>query len=126
MTARVSNNMICRFCLDSGKSELEYTSHTVRSRGITVCPILLETKCSYCNKKGHIKNYCPLAKKDSRKKHVSHVKKSEKEVKTVEKSRFAALEESETEEEEEEEEKEELKVVKKRSWADWTDSDDDE
>jgi hypothetical protein len=49
----------CRVCYDAGRSEREYNNHRVKDRnGKTVCPILMNTECRNCKKKGHTIKYC--------------------------------------------------------------------
>jgi regulator of extracellular matrix RemA (YlzA/DUF370 family) len=49
----------CRVCYDAGRSEREYNNHRVKDRnGKTVCPILVNTECRKCKKKGHTIKYC--------------------------------------------------------------------
>uniref|UniRef100_A0A6C0LJG8 Nanos-type domain-containing protein n=1 Tax=viral metagenome TaxID=1070528 RepID=A0A6C0LJG8_9ZZZZ len=60
----------CKVCFDAGKSEVEYTSHFVKSepglKGIVVCPTLLSQPCTYCYTKGHTVSYCTVLKKDKK------------------------------------------------------------
>ena len=51
----------CKVCQDAGKSEQEYTNHSVRDKsGKTVCPTLLSQECRNCRKNGHTVKYCTL------------------------------------------------------------------
>lgn len=54
----------CAFCFKKG-IPLPH-SHTVRdftkSDHPVICPLLLANACTYCKKKGHTKNYCPILK----------------------------------------------------------------
>jgi len=53
----------CKVCQDAGKSEQEYTNHSVRDKsGKTVCPTLLSQCCRNCGKNGHTVKYCALLK----------------------------------------------------------------
>jgi hypothetical protein len=53
----------CKVCQDAGKSEQEYTNHSVRDKsGKTVCPTLLSQECRNCRKNGHTVKYCTLLK----------------------------------------------------------------
>ena len=62
----------CKVCQDAGKSEMEYTSHYVRSlpdaRGNTkiTCPTLAATECRYCYKLGHTTKFCPAIKENEK------------------------------------------------------------
>jgi hypothetical protein len=62
----------CKVCRDAGKSEKEYTSHFTNSvpgsKGITVCPTILSTECSFCHQRGHWASevYCPALKEKKR------------------------------------------------------------
>lgn len=61
-----TNNKCCTFCKNSGRSRVEYTSHYTKSspgpEGIVVCPVLLNTECTYCHDLGHLKSRCPKLK----------------------------------------------------------------
>jgi len=54
----------CKVCKDAGKSEKEYTSHSVKSydrltgTSVTTCPTLLSQECRYCHEVGHTAKYC--------------------------------------------------------------------
>ena len=53
----------CKVCQDAGKSEQEYTNHSVRDKsGKTVCSTLLSQCCRNCGKNGHTVKYCSLLK----------------------------------------------------------------
>ena len=53
----------CKVCQDAGKSEKEFTNHSVRDKsGKTICPTLLAQECRHCYKNGHTVKYCPLLK----------------------------------------------------------------
>ena len=57
----------CKVCCDAGKSELEYTNHSVKNNtGKVICLILLSQLCRYCSKKGHTVSYCPVMAKIKR------------------------------------------------------------
>jgi hypothetical protein len=54
----------CKVCLDSGKTEKEYSSHYVKDlNGNVTCPTLLSQECRYCKKKGHTTSHCASLKK---------------------------------------------------------------
>ena len=56
-----NSKIFCKMCFDAGKSEKQYTSHTIRNKdGIVVCPYLLTIECRYCHEKGHTPVACPL------------------------------------------------------------------
>ena len=61
----------CSICKSAGKSVEEYTSHFVRENrdpnSRVVCPVILESTCNYCGKKGHLKSHCHLLKKRNQK-----------------------------------------------------------
>ena len=66
-TTQVSNNKpFCKVCQDAGKTEIEYTSHYVRSmpdksgKTKVTCPTLLATECRYCFELGHTTKFCPV------------------------------------------------------------------
>ena len=52
----------CSTCRKANKSFAEYTSHWTKSspgpEGTVICPIILNTLCTRCNKKGHWAKYC--------------------------------------------------------------------
>jgi hypothetical protein len=58
----MTNTMICTFCKNKGI--LPPHNHTVRNWTLPdrpiICPQLLSTQCSFCNKNGHTKQYCPM------------------------------------------------------------------
>lgn len=58
----------CKTCHKAGKSFKEYTSHWTRDKpgphGKIICPIILNTLCSYCNTYGHWRKYCPELNKN--------------------------------------------------------------
>lgn len=60
----ISKKPYCKVCHTAGKSEKEYTSHYTKTvpgpKGIVICPTILNNECSYCRKKGHFKNSCPV------------------------------------------------------------------
>jgi len=64
----MSNTLYCRTCHKAGKSYSEYTNHWTRDKpgkdGNIICPVILNTVCTYCKEKGHWVKYCPnLSKK---------------------------------------------------------------
>lgn len=57
---------LCKVCQDAGKTEQEYTNHSVRDKsGKTVCPTLLSQECRNCYKRGHTTKYCTLLKEQT-------------------------------------------------------------
>jgi len=77
-----SNKPFCKVCKDAGKTEKEYTNHSVKSfdrltgKSVTTCPTLLSHECRYCHELGHTAKYCQaIADKNK------HDKKEKKEVK---------------------------------------------
>ena len=61
-----SKKPFCKVCQDAGKTEIEYTSHYVRSmpdksgKTKVICPTLLATECRYCYELGHTTKFCPV------------------------------------------------------------------
>jgi hypothetical protein len=58
-------SVICRFCKDAGKSNI---NHYLKNKdGQVICPTLLATVCSYCKQNAHTIKYCPalIAKESS-------------------------------------------------------------
>ena len=59
----MSNTPYCKTCHKAGKSYSEYTNHWTRDKpdkdGNIVCPVILNTVCTYCKEKGHWVKYCP-------------------------------------------------------------------
>lgn len=60
----------CKVCHDSGKSEVEYTSHWVKTKpgpdGVVVCPTLLAQECRYCHESGHTPSCCKKLERDNK------------------------------------------------------------
>ena len=60
----MSNTPYCRTCHKAGKSYNEYTNHWTRDKpgkdGNIICPVILNTICSYCKRKGHWNKFCPI------------------------------------------------------------------
>ena len=106
----------CKVCFDSGKSEMEYTSHFVKSepgpKGIVVCPTLQNLECSYCHSKGHTKSHCLVLKKNikqdnrNRSRGVYKEKKEKKEKDVKSKNVFECLDECSSSSDEDEVEEE--------------------
>ena len=67
----------CKVCFSAGKSEVEYTSHFVKSSldtgGVVVCPSINNAECRYCHKIGHTVKYCKVLeeKEKQTKKHIN-------------------------------------------------------
>jgi hypothetical protein len=61
-----SNKPFCGVCFNSGKTEKEYTSHFTKSvagsKGLVLCPTILQHTCEYCKEKGHFKGNCRILK----------------------------------------------------------------
>lgn len=59
----MSNSPYCKTCHKAGKSYSEYTNHWTRDKpgkyGNIICPVILNTVCTYCKEKGHWVKYCP-------------------------------------------------------------------
>ncbi|XP_029979775.1 nanos homolog 2 [Sphaeramia orbicularis] len=52
----------CRFCKQNGESAKVYRSHSLKSKGKVVCPILWSYTCPTCGATGdhaHTRKYCP-------------------------------------------------------------------
>lgn len=63
VNAKPVHKTFCKVCQDAGKSEQEYTNHSVRDKsGKTVCPTLLSQRCRNCGENGHTVKYCSLLK----------------------------------------------------------------
>jgi len=60
----------CKVCFDAGEPEDKYKSHFVRDKpgpdGKVICPLLLATKCRYCNEAGHTVKFCEKLKKQEK------------------------------------------------------------
>ena len=98
-TSKPVYKTLCKVCQDAGKTEQEYTNHSVRDKsGKTLCPTLLAQECRHCYKNGHTVKYCPLLKAHSEPVKAEIVKP--KPVITKPKNVFMVLE-SDSEEEEE-------------------------
>lgn len=105
---RIANKPFCKVCYDAGKSEVEYTSHYVRSspnkNSEVVCPTLLGQACRFCGNLGHTVSNCQAARDYEKVKRTieyqdKKILKESKVVKTP-KNKFGALEvESDDEEE---------------------------
>lgn len=56
------NTPYCGTCRNAGKTRAEYTNHWTRSEpgpgGTITCPLILNTTCGVCHKKGHWAKYC--------------------------------------------------------------------
>ena len=58
----MNTNMVCTFCRNKGIPMPH--NHTVRNWTLpdkpVICPVLLNTECTYCKIKGHTRQYCPI------------------------------------------------------------------
>ena len=58
----MNTNMVCTFCRNKGIPTPH--NHTVRNWTLpdkpVICPLLLNTECTYCKIKGHTRQYCPI------------------------------------------------------------------
>ena len=124
-----SKKSFCKVCCDAGKSELEYTNHSVKNNtGKVICLILLSQLCRYCSKKGHTVSYCPVMAKNKKREMYLDLEK-EKNVKSVKNDKKSTLknkfqvfesdseEEVEEEEEEEQDDYEKVEVLNKITYA---------
>ena len=56
----------CGFCTSCGiVGPHDHVLRDFKNKGIITCPRLLNTKCLYCNEKGHTKLYCEKRKRES-------------------------------------------------------------
>lgn len=83
----------CKVCKDAGKTEVEYSSHFVKSEpgvmGIVVCPTLLAQACTYCHRTGHTVGYCEALKKQQK------IKNREQRIQNYESERVKIVEKKE-------------------------------
>lgn len=63
ITVSPEKTPFCGTCHKAGLSREEYTSHFTRRTkdpdSEVVCPLILNSLCSYCQNQGHWKKYCP-------------------------------------------------------------------
>ena len=63
ITVAPEKTPFCGTCHKAGLSREEYTSHFTRRTkdpdSEIVCPLILNSTCSHCQKQGHWKKYCP-------------------------------------------------------------------
>jgi len=63
ITVSPDKTPFCGTCYKAGRSREEYTSHFTRKTKDTnsevVCPLILNSTCSNCQKLGHWRKYCP-------------------------------------------------------------------
>jgi len=54
----------CATCHKAGEPLSAYTGHWTKSspgpEGVVVCPLILNSVCTYCRKSGHFKKFCPV------------------------------------------------------------------
>jgi len=86
-TKQVSNKKpFCKVCQDAGKTEIEYTSHYVRSmpdksgKTKVICPTLLATECRYCYELGHTTKFCPVIVANKKAEEKAAIRVDEKKV----------------------------------------------
>ena len=67
MDSNTSKTPFCTVCFDAGKNKDVYQGHWVRDApgGKVVCPTLLNHKCEYCKKKGHMPSHCRNLKRSN-------------------------------------------------------------
>jgi len=132
----------CRFCFDNkiDGPHNHYIRESKEPSSRVTCPLLLNTQCVKCNKKGHTANYCRVKAKANEvkiekdydddgfmiiKSKNQRANKEEKEY-MKNKNNFAILYEY-SDSEETEKSKEKIKPFSKRpigmSWADWEEMD---
>lgn len=63
ITVSPEKTPFCGTCHKAGLSREEYTSHFTREskdpNSVIVCPLILKSICSRCQKAGHWRKYCP-------------------------------------------------------------------
>jgi hypothetical protein len=81
----------CKVCFDAGKDEKCYTSHFVRSepgtKGVVVCPTLLEQECRYCFQIGHTVKFCIVLEERNKAEQKSAKEKVKQERKEIAKKK---------------------------------------
>lgn len=64
----------CGVCFKAKQPASIYNSHWTRMnpspRSPITCPLILQTICNYCKKKGHSAKYCPVAEKKERRRRL--------------------------------------------------------
>ena len=67
MSTNTSKTPFCTICFNAGKNKSEYTNHWVRETpgGKVCCPTLLNHKCEYCKKLGHMLSHCRNLKRSN-------------------------------------------------------------
>ena len=64
----------CGVCFKAKQPASVYNSHWTRMnpnpRSPITCPLILQTTCNYCKKKGHSAKYCPVAEKKERRRRL--------------------------------------------------------
>lgn len=133
----------CRFCFDNkiDGPHNHYLRESKEPSSQVTCPLLLNTHCLKCNKKGHTANYCRVNTKTSE---VKISKEYDEDGFMIIKSRKQKTNKDETEymenknnfailcedidSEESEKRKQKMNLFSKRpigmSWADWEEMDD--
>jgi hypothetical protein len=90
----------CPHCSNLGLNSNHWLRKTPEANSPVVCPVLLATNCTYCNKSGHTAGYCQLKKQEMKNadKEIRTAKYFEKTTCVVEKAPiragFAVLEET--------------------------------
>jgi len=64
----------CGVCFKAKQPASVYNSHWTRMnpnpRSPITCPLILQTICNYCKKKGHSAKYCPVAEKKEKRRRL--------------------------------------------------------
>jgi len=90
----------CPHCSNLGLNSNHWLRKTPEANSQVVCPVLLATNCTYCNKSGHTAGYCQLKKQEMKNadKEIRTAKYFEKTTSVIEKAPiragFAVLEET--------------------------------
>lgn len=90
----------CGVCFKAKQPAYVYNNHWTRMnpnpRSPITCPLILQTICNYCKKKGHSAKYCPVAEKKAKRRRSrsssvssqSHVSEVEVEAGSLEKGKW--------------------------------------
>jgi hypothetical protein len=92
----------CPHCSNLGLNSNHWLRKTPKANSQVICPVLLATNCTYCNKPGHTAGYCQLKKQEMKTaekefRTAKYFEKTTSVAKTPIKPGFAVLEETSTE-----------------------------
>ena len=74
MQSPSSTKSFCNVCFKDKQPANVYKSHSAQtSNNVITCPIILNSKCSYCHEKGHWKSHCQKLLKKKIKKNVKKI-----------------------------------------------------